>query len=127
MRIARYRRTLNRRDMLSMLDQEQVKPLRPLICTECSFNCTNKSPAAFSYTNSAVITLRKRIGADPHLLASIDEPVCYQNAHRTITEPVLLSTVDQLALAILAGLTRTRTYGARSQNFDQIIIDAPSS
>lgn len=78
-----------------------------------------------SYTNSAVITLRKRIGADPLLGGKyLMNPFATKNAHRTITEPVLLSTVDQLALAILAGPTRTRTYGARSQNFDQIIIDA---
>jgi hypothetical protein len=83
-----------------------------------------KTVLVLAYTNSAVTTLRKRLGADPYLGGQYKaEPFASKNEKTTTAAKVLLSTVDQMAGAILAGHTRS---GGRavSQNFDKIIDDA---
>jgi len=69
-----------------------------------------KRALILTYTNSAKTTLRRKIAADPYLGGEYkDEP--FANGNK-VFKSVLLSSVDQLALAILAGPTQTRTYGA---------------
>jgi hypothetical protein len=78
-----------------------------------------------AYTNSAIATLRKRIGADPFLGGKYkSEPFGSKNAGKTFTAPVLLSTVDQMALAIQVGRTRVRTYGLSTRSFERTVEEA---
>jgi hypothetical protein len=78
-----------------------------------------------AYTNSAVTTLRKRISADPFLGGKYkSEPFGSKNAGKTFTAPVLLSTVDQMALAIQVGRAGIRTYGGATRSFDRTVEDA---
>ena len=75
-----------------------------------------------TYTNSAKITLKRRIAADP-LLGKLYTDQPFSSKERKSYNPVLLSTVDQLAMAIRAGPGGTRSYGVTT-NFEQIVASA---
>lgn len=76
-----------------------------------------------AYTNSAVTTLKRRVSADPYLGSKYRaEPFATKNAAVSSKRSILLSTVDQMARAVLTGST------GRSVNtdlgFDAIVRNA---
>ena len=76
-----------------------------------------------AFTNSAVTTLRRRVAADPYLGSRYrSEPFAAKNSERHDRRSVLLSTVDQMARAVLTGCTGRSVQTGLS--FDAIVRNA---
>jgi hypothetical protein len=81
---------------------------------------TGKRALLISYTNSALTTLRRRISADPYLGNLYTADAFTSAKSSKLLTPLLLSTVDVMARAILGG---ARTYGG-VVDFEAIINNA---
>ncbi len=84
---------------------------------------SGQSVLLIAYTNSAVTTVRRRIGADPFLGNRYkSDPFSAKNAENKTRKPILLSTIDVIARAILTG-GGNRPINA-GLSFDEIVKNA---
>lgn len=84
---------------------------------------TGQTVLLIAYTNSAVTTVRRRIGADPYLGNRYkSDPFSAKNSENHDRRQVMLSTIDTVARAILTGGGKRKV--ATGLSFDDIIRNA---